>query len=394
MQEIIPVLLGADLNCYSVARAFHEAYGVVSHAFGKCELGPIKNSKIIEFKKIPSLTHGDEILKILIDFSSALNVKPFLVGCTDEYALFIIKNQKKLSEHYVCRVPSEEIIPVLSDKTEFYKLCDSISVSYPEYIGIGADDFDGKLDLSYLGYPVIVKPACSSEYWYHEFDGMKKVYTAYSNEEALGVIGEIYASGYGDDIVIQRKIFGGPSYVATAYSKNGTVKAMCIGRVVLGENTPKGIGNHVAIFTEYNEKIYFEVSRVLEKIKYTGMSNFDIVSDCDGKIYLLEINPRQGRSNYYMTAAGMNIAKLIVEEEYVGKMICDNNVFWHCVPKDIIMRFCNDSDKNEIKNLTKYGKSFSTLSYEYDTKSLSRAFYIAAHNIGFYKKYRSYANEK
>ena len=27
-KQIIPVLLGADLNCYSVARAFHEAFGV------------------------------------------------------------------------------------------------------------------------------------------------------------------------------------------------------------------------------------------------------------------------------------------------------------------------------------------------------------------------------
>ena len=28
MSDIIPVFLGADLNCYNFARAFHEAYGV------------------------------------------------------------------------------------------------------------------------------------------------------------------------------------------------------------------------------------------------------------------------------------------------------------------------------------------------------------------------------
>ena len=26
--QIVPVFLGADLNCYNFARAFHEAYGV------------------------------------------------------------------------------------------------------------------------------------------------------------------------------------------------------------------------------------------------------------------------------------------------------------------------------------------------------------------------------
>ena len=35
MSEIIPVFLGADLNCYNFARAFHEAYGVESYAYGR-----------------------------------------------------------------------------------------------------------------------------------------------------------------------------------------------------------------------------------------------------------------------------------------------------------------------------------------------------------------------
>ena len=393
MQDIIPVLLGADLNCYSVARAFHEAYGVVSHAFGKCELGPIKNSKIIKFRKIPPLMHGEEILATLIEFAKGFNKKPYLMGCTDEYALFIIKNQKKLSDYYICRVPSENILPILSDKIEFYKLCESIGVSYPEYMCVNCDVFDDKINLSQLGYPMIIKPSCSFEYWYHEFDGMKKVYTVYSKDEASKVINEIYASGYDKNIVVQKRISGGPSYVATAYSENGVIKAMCIGRVVLGENTPKGLGNHVAIFTEYNDKIYSEVSTVLEKTKYTGMSNFDIVSDSDGKIYLLELNPRQGRSNYYMTAAGMNVARLIVGDFECPDAVCKNEIFWHCIPRDIVLKYCNESDKNKIKNLAKKGKIYSTMSYADDMKSLSRVLYIAAHNIGFYRKYRSYADE-
>ena len=37
-KTITPVIVGADLNCYNVARAFHEAYGVKSHAFGRYEV--------------------------------------------------------------------------------------------------------------------------------------------------------------------------------------------------------------------------------------------------------------------------------------------------------------------------------------------------------------------
>ena len=46
--KIQPVLVGGDINCYSVARAYHEAYGVKSIAFGKMLLGATKDSNIIK----------------------------------------------------------------------------------------------------------------------------------------------------------------------------------------------------------------------------------------------------------------------------------------------------------------------------------------------------------
>ena len=46
--KIQPVLVGGDINCYSVARAYHEAYGVKSIAFGKIRIGATNHSKIID----------------------------------------------------------------------------------------------------------------------------------------------------------------------------------------------------------------------------------------------------------------------------------------------------------------------------------------------------------
>lgn len=39
-REFIPVLLGGDINTYSVARAFYEQYQVKSYVFGKYQTGP------------------------------------------------------------------------------------------------------------------------------------------------------------------------------------------------------------------------------------------------------------------------------------------------------------------------------------------------------------------
>ena len=45
-----PLLFGGDINVYSVARAFHEAYGVKSVCFGKFASGPAYGSDIIDYR--------------------------------------------------------------------------------------------------------------------------------------------------------------------------------------------------------------------------------------------------------------------------------------------------------------------------------------------------------
>ena len=54
--------------------------------------------------------------------------------------------------------------------------------------------------------------------------------------------------------------------VLTNYSdKNGKVKMMCLGHVLLEEHTPHGIGNHAVIITEANETVEKQFGVVLEQ---------------------------------------------------------------------------------------------------------------------------------
>lgn len=388
-REIIPVLLGADLNCYSVARAFHEAYGVRSYVFGKDELGAIKYSKIISFTKIPQLDERESVLKTLIGFAASKNTKPFILGCTDEYALFIIENQDILSDYYICECPKIELLPTISDKAVFYRECDRLGLPYPESVYISSPDEAGKARDLPFDHPVIIKPSCSSLYWRHPFDGMRKVYVSNSAAVSERIIGEIFSSGYGKRIIIQKMIRGEKQYVATCFSTDGDVLALCVGRVLLGEITPKGVGNHVAVITEKNEEISSMVVRFLGATKYTGFSNFDIMFDeNEGKYYLLEINPRQGRSNYYMSSAGMNLAQLAVEKIKLSPS--ENEIFWHSVPRKIVLDRCSENDAKMIKELSKKKRSFSPLYYPDDLRDIRRIAYLAAHRIGFYLKYREY----
>ena len=96
MKKITPVFLGADLNCYNFARAFHEAYGVESYAFGRYEISATKKSKIINFTVVPDMDNEETMVSILTDFAKKHEGEElYLFGCTDDYAAMIIRNSSK-----------------------------------------------------------------------------------------------------------------------------------------------------------------------------------------------------------------------------------------------------------------------------------------------------------
>ena len=104
---------------------------------------------------------------------------------------------------------------------------------------------------------------------------------------------------------------------------------------------------------------------------YTGFSNFDIkYSGTPGDYRVFEINLRQGRSNYYVTATGMNIAKLVVEKWSDGGTDCvlnKNEVFWHHVPAQVAFTYTEDKDLvARAKALKAQGREACSLLYKPD----------------------------
>lgn len=399
--EITPVLLGADLNCYSVARAFHEAYGVCSYAFGRYNLGTTEHSRIIHFSHIDDLDTAGVLLPMLENFAKAhTGSLLILVGCTDAYADLIIENKEFLSQYYFCSAPNAELAKKLISKEAFYGMCKEHALDYPDTVIMHDESEISKLDSLPFSYPIVLKPSSSIRYWQNPFDGMKKVYIIHTKEEAAETARTIFRSGYDDSLILQDFIPGDDSgmYVLTAYSnQNAKVKMMCLGHVLLEEHTPKGIGNHVAILTEYHEDLMNRVKSFLEKIGYTGFSNFDIKFDPrDGKFKIFEINLRQGRSNYYVTHSGANLARLLVSDAQdtmnEGTEFVKTSSFWHTVPKKIIYSYIHDEEiMKKVKALVKDNKAGTALFYKEDLRmNPLRLAYVTIHNHRYYKKYKLY----
>lgn len=401
--KIVPVLLGGDLNSYNVARAFHEKYGVRTHVFGRYPIGPTKNSKIVIFHTVPKMDIDDIMVEELRNFAEKnADARLILLGCTDDYAAMIIRNKERLEDKYVCPYIDEPLMDKLVSKAVFYEMCDKYGIPYPKTKVLSSDFSADELTEENLGfsYPIIVKPSSSIAYWKHPFDGMKKVYVAKDRDEAFSIIKEIYAAGYPDKMILQDMIPGDDSnmYVLTAYSdRDSKVKMMCLGHVLLEEHTPKGLGNHAAIITEQNSELTSRFRALLDEIGYRGFSNFDIKYDSrDGSMRAFEINLRQGRSNFYITAAGINIAELLTRDNLLCDTLeyteCSESYLWHTIPFGVLKKYVHDNASlSKAKKLKREGKSKTSLWYAYDLiRSPKRLIWVIEHMRRQYGKYKKY----
>lgn len=401
--DLVPVLLGGDLNSYNVARAFHEKYGVPTHVFGRYPIGPTMNSKIVVFHTVPKMDNDEIMTAELRNFAEKHeNTALILLGCTDDYAAMIIRNKGKLEDKYICPYIDEPLMDKLVSKAVFYEMCEKYDIPYPKTKIFTSDYKKEDLSEASLGfsYPIIIKPSSSIAYWKHPFDGMKKVYTASCAEEADSIISQIYGAGYPDKMIIQDMIPGDDSnmYVLTAYSdKDGKVKMMCLGHVLLEEHTPKGLGNHAAIITEYKPELTERFRKMLDDIGYKGFSNFDIKYDSrDSSLRAFEINLRQGRSNFYITSSGINIAELLVDDYILNRRLeyteQKHEHLWHTIPFGVVKKYVHNKPLLEkAKKLKKDGESGTSLLYAYDLlRSPKRLIWVAEHLRRQYGKYKKY----
>lgn len=372
-KEILPLLFGGDINVYSVARAFHEAYGIKSVAYGKYHTFPCAYSDILDYRTCKDNDKRDVFLENVKTVSAEFpNHTIILLGCGDNYLQLASGCIGAYPENVIAPYIDIDLMNRLIDKAQFYALCDEYGLDHPDtfiYRKEMGDDF--ALPFS---FPCVAKPADGVSYWDYPFEGMKKAFVCQDRAELLSALHGAYGAGYSAPMIIQDFIPGDDTYmrVLTNYSdRAGKVKMMCLGHVLLEEHSPNGIGNHAVIITEQEPQLCEKIQAFLEKIGYVGFSNFDIKYDSrDGKYKLFEINCRQGRSNYYVTGAGMNIAQYLVkdliEHAPLPLSICSETALWRMIPRRLALRFVPKQYHAQMKTLMRQGKDSHSLCYPAD----------------------------
>lgn len=321
-ENFVGVIFGGDMNSYAVARAFYEAYKIKTIVIGRYPLYPTTFSKLIEGYYYEDLLKDEVMLKALEDVDKLYpNKKKIVLSNTDYYVKQVIHNKdkiEKLSDNFIVPTINEELFLQLFNKDTFYELCNKLNLCHPETVvyDFSKDKLE-EFEIPFT-YPIFMKPGNTDKYTRLDFAGRQKGYIINNREEFDKNINIIKNGGYDDKFIVQEYIESTDEdmYVYTFYAnKDHKVEVMSGGKILMHDRTPELIGNYNAITNACDEKLCYELKDFVEKIKYTGIGHFDVVYDrLRDRYVVFEINIRQGRSNMYNLANGVNLMEYIVND--------------------------------------------------------------------------------
>lgn len=322
MAPFRPVLLGTDLGVYSIARSFHEAYGVRSIVVSNQLRGPIDNSRIIDNVLVGAGAGEAETIAVLRDVARRHADTPLLLVVNAEHEVeWLMRNRELLERHYVIPYASNEVLRLAGDKTALDAACTRLGIAVPatQPVDLSAAEDGGWSPPSLeLTFPVVLKPAVSAEHLLMSFPGKRKVYTAASQDEASAVLRRLADAGLREVVLAQELIPGDDTQgrTVTCYAdRSGQVTMMSSGQLLLGLHAPTMIGNSATILTEAQPELEQQTAALLRELGFTGFANVDIKIDPrDGRAHFLDLNPRIGRPNYYANVAGRNPARAVVAD--------------------------------------------------------------------------------
>lgn len=371
------VILGPDIGAYALARAFHQRYGVRTTVIARALSGPVAHSRIIDGVDLGVDGTRDDTLAALTRIGEekrAAGRTTLLLGNSDSYSQLFTDHAEDLRQWYVVPALEQSVLSLAFDKVEFSRVCAELDIPTPrtEIVDFTTADeagWDpGSLEFD---YPVVAKAAVSATYEGLRFPGKQKIYKADDAAELRTMLEQIRAGGFRDRFLVQELIPGDDSAMRsiTSYTdQRGEVTLLATAQVLLQEHSPLALGNPAAMITSPDHTLMDQAARLLKKIGFRGFGNFDVkVDPRDGVPKFFELNPRIGRNNFYVTAAGANVAEFIVadllENRAVEPVRVEREILYSVVPQFLLRRYLTPELQERVRQVRAEGGLHHPLAY-------------------------------
>ena len=287
-------------------------------------IGLDSNSREPGFKSryVRGLRCPDPVLdaECLVDYLTELGQQQdepgVLIPASDAWVLFISRNRDQLQPYFRMRMPTSDVIEALVDKRRQYQLAERVGTPYPRTFYPTTLD-EARECAAHVDYPAFLKPYYG-HLWREQFGGAHKGFKVHNPDELLGCFGAALESG--QPVMVQSIILGPNTnhFKVCAYlDEQGDTLAVFTLRKIRQYPVEFGVGTLVE--SVWDDELRELGLSFMRAIGYRGIGSVEFKrDDRDGKLKLIELNPRLWQQNAQAAACGVDFP-LIAYRDMIGE---------------------------------------------------------------------------
>jgi D-aspartate ligase len=229
----------------------------------------------------------DGLVALIRSEARRLPVRP-VIYAEDDGSLLVLSRQRELVEEAADQVLAPAaVVEALVDKAAFAEMAASLGLPVPETHVLHPGDDPGGVG----GYPAIAKPITRPGSDWGDVGGGAKAVLVESLAELRQVTDAVHASQR--SLIVQQYLPGPESLIESHHAyvcRDGRVAGEFTGRKV--RTAPARFGYSSALVTTTAKDVTALGRAVIEATGLRGFVKTDVKRDRDGRLVILEVNPR------------------------------------------------------------------------------------------------------
>lgn len=235
-----------------------------------------------------------------------------IIPMGDESAYFLSREKEKVEQQYqtLCAVETYATFELANDKQKLMEVCERFDIVHPRTCALpnlGNENFGTELKdvAEYVGFPAMIKPNISAG-----AKGITKVTSLQELEDKYPSIAEAFGA-----CALQQYVEQPDYYYNVMLFRRSDGKTAASTIIKIRRFFPLKGGSSCYCETVEHSFLLEQCERCLERLDWHGFADFDVLEDKrTGELKIIEINPRVPSSLQASFAAGVNFAKIFVDE--------------------------------------------------------------------------------
>ena len=252
---------------------------------------------------------SDHLIERLLVHGSAQPEPPALFYQDDRALLMVSRNRDRLRQAFRFVIADAELVEMLVDKARFQKLAERLKLPVPAGRCLDPADQPSP-DAASFEYPLLLKPLIRRAEQWEPLSGGSKAIRVADQAALLDLWPRLVAARV--SVMAQTLIPGAERRVESYHTyvdERGVTAGEFTGRKI--RTDPAEFGDSTAVEISDAPDVAALGREIVRRIGLRGVAKLDFKRGPDGRLYLLEINPRFTLWHHLGAIAGVNIPALV-----------------------------------------------------------------------------------